>query len=157
MMGLTSFRNCFELQKNMHHPSCLLMKLMPLEQKVMSQIPVWERNSMNNVGTVEPVGWISLVKVMATNWIETLDPALVRPGHIDRKIEFPLPVEKTKKHIFQIHTSRMMLADDAALDDLIMAKDGLSGTNIKAICTEAGLMALREYRMKTTNEDFKKI
>uniref|UniRef100_H0XRI3 26S proteasome regulatory subunit 4 n=1 Tax=Otolemur garnettii TaxID=30611 RepID=H0XRI3_OTOGA len=93
--------------------------------------------------------------IMATNQIETLDPALIRPGHIDRKIEFPLPDEKTKKCIFQIHTSRTTLADDVMLDDLIMAKDDLSGADIKAICTEAGLMALRERRMKVTNEDFK--
>uniref|UniRef100_A0A2R9BJI0 26S proteasome regulatory subunit 4 n=1 Tax=Pan paniscus TaxID=9597 RepID=A0A2R9BJI0_PANPA len=94
--------------------------------------------------------------IMATNQIETLDPALIRPGRIGRKIEFPLPDEKTKKHIFQIHTSRMTLADDVTLHDLIMAKDDLSGADIKAVCTEAGLMALRERRMKVTNEDFKK-
>ncbi|CAL8316336.1 unnamed protein product [Merluccius merluccius] len=94
--------------------------------------------------------------IMATNRIETLDPALIRPGRIDRKIEFPLPDEKTKRRIFQIHTSRMTVADDVTLDDLILAKDDLSGADIKAICTEAGLMALRERRMKVTNEDFKK-
>ncbi|KAK2092488.1 26S proteasome regulatory subunit 4 [Saguinus oedipus] len=87
---------------------------------------------------------------------EILDPALIRSGHIDRKIKFPLPDEKTKKHIFQIHTSRMTLADDITLDDLIMAKDDLSGADMKAICTEAGLMALRQCRRKVTNEDFKK-
>ncbi|KAL1786739.1 26S protease regulatory subunit 4 [Sigmodon hispidus] len=94
--------------------------------------------------------------IMATNRIETLDPALIRPGRIDRKIEFPLPDEKTKKQIFQIHTSRMALADDVTLDDLIMAKDDLSGADIKKICTKAGLMALQERRMKVANEDFKK-
>lgn len=51
----------------------------------------------------------------------------------------------------------MTLADDVTLDDLIMAKDDLSGADIKAICTEAGLMALRERRMKVTNEDFKNL
>ncbi|KPJ18245.1 26S protease regulatory subunit 4 [Papilio machaon] len=94
--------------------------------------------------------------IMATNRIETLDPALIRPGRIDRKIEFPLPDEKTKRRIFTIHTSRMTLADDVNLSELIMSKDDLSGADIKAICTEAGLMALRERRMKVTNEDFKK-
>ncbi|KAG8228436.1 hypothetical protein J437_LFUL003913 [Ladona fulva] len=94
--------------------------------------------------------------VMATNRIETLDPALIRPGRIDRKIEFPLPDEKTKRRIFNIHTSRMTLAVDVNLQELIMAKDDLSGADIKAICTEAGLMALRERRMKVTNEDFRK-
>lgn len=62
----------------------------------------------------------------------------------DKKIEFPLPQEKTTKHIFQIHTGRMMLAGDVTLDDLIAAKGGLPGADIKAICTEAGLMALRD-------------
>uniref|UniRef100_A0A8W7PQZ7 26S proteasome regulatory subunit 4 homolog n=1 Tax=Anopheles coluzzii TaxID=1518534 RepID=A0A8W7PQZ7_ANOCL len=94
--------------------------------------------------------------IMATNRIETLDPALIRPGRIDRKIEFPLPDEKTKRRIFNIHTARMTLAEDVNLSELIMAKDDLSGADIKAICTEAGLMALRERRMKVTNEDFKK-
>merc|ERR1711972_545508 len=94
--------------------------------------------------------------IMATNRIESLDPAMIRPGRIDRKIEFPLPDEKTKRRIFQIHTSRMTLADDVDLEEYIMAKDDLSGADIKAICTEAGLMALRERRMKVTDEDFKK-
>lgn len=94
--------------------------------------------------------------IMATNRIETLDPALIRPGRIDRKIEFPLPDEKTKRRIFNIHTSRMTLSDDVKLDEYVMAKDDLSGADVKAICTEAGLMALRERRMKVTNEDFTK-
>ena len=55
--------------------------------------------------------------IMATNRIETLDPALIRPGRIDRKIEFPLPDEKTKRRIFNIHTSRMTLAEDVNLED----------------------------------------
>lgn len=94
--------------------------------------------------------------IMATNRIETLDPALIRPGRIDRKIEFPLPDEKTRRRIFQIHTKKMTLADDLDLEEYITAKDDLSGADIKAICTEAGLMALRERRMKVTSEDFRK-
>lgn len=69
--------------------------------------------------------------IMATNRIETLDPALIRPGRIDRKIEFPLPDEKTKKKIFQIHTTRMTLADDVKLDEFVTSKDDLSGADIK--------------------------
>merc|ERR1739848_268665 len=94
--------------------------------------------------------------IMATNLIESLDPALIRPGHIDRKIKFPLPDEKTKRRIFNIHTGRMTLSDDVSIDEYILAKDDLSGADIKAICTEAGLMALRERRMKVTDEDFRK-
>ena len=97
------------------------------------------------------------VKVlMATNRIDSLDPALIRPGRIDRKIEFPLPDEKTKRRIFGIHTSRMQLGTDVNLDEFIEAKDELSGADIKAMCTEAGLLALRERRMRVTMEDFKK-
>lgn len=94
--------------------------------------------------------------IMATNKIENLDPALIRPGRIDRKIEFPLPDIKTKRHIFKIHTSRMSLADDVDLEVFVMSKDELSGADIKAVCSEAGLLALRERRMKVTQEDFTK-
>ena len=94
--------------------------------------------------------------IMATNRIESLDPALIRAGRIDRKIEFPLPDEKTKRRIFNIHTSKMTLSDDVSVEEYIMSKDELSGADIKAMCTEAGLLALRERRMKVTDEDFKK-
>lgn len=94
--------------------------------------------------------------IMATNKIESLDPALIRPGRIDRKIKFPLPDEKTKRKIFSIHTGRMNLQDDVNLEEFIMAKDELSGADIKAMCSEAGLIALRERRMKVKMEDFRK-
>merc|ERR1712216_1119486 len=93
--------------------------------------------------------------IMATNQIEKLDPALIRPGRIDRKIEFPLPNIKTKRHIFNIHTNRMNLGEDVQLEEFVMAKDDLSGADIKALCTEAGLLALRERRMQITHQDFK--
>ncbi|KAK9893960.1 26S proteasome subunit P45 [Cystobasidium minutum MCA 4210] len=92
--------------------------------------------------------------IMATNKIESLDPALIRPGRIDRKIEFPLPDTKTKRYIFKIHTSRMSLSDDVDLEEFVMAKDDLSGADIKAVCTEAGLLALRERRMRVNKADF---
>jgi 26S proteasome regulatory subunit T2 len=111
--------------------------------------------------------------IMATNRIESLDPALIRPGRIDRKIEFPLPDVKTKRHIFRqvrchpqsyiyiyltlssrLHTSRMSLSEDVDLEEFVMTKDDLSGADIKAVCTEAGLLALRERRMRVTKADF---
>ena len=94
--------------------------------------------------------------ILATNRIETLDPALIRPGRIDRKIEFPLPDIKTKRKIFQVHTSKMSLAPDVDLELFIMAKDELSGADIKAMCSEAGMLALRERRMQVTQDDFVK-
>ena len=94
--------------------------------------------------------------IMATNRIDSLDPALIRPGRIDRKIEFTLPDQKTKRRIFSIHTSRMSLAEDVNIEEFVMSKDDLSGADIKAMCTEAGLLALRERRMCITQVDFRK-
>ena len=69
--------------------------------------------------------------IMATNRIDALDTALIRPGRIDRKIEFPLPDEKTKRRIFTIHTSKMTVSDDVDLEEFVMSKDDLSGADIK--------------------------
>ncbi|CAI4212878.1 unnamed protein product [Parascedosporium putredinis] len=87
--------------------------------------------------------------IMATNKIETLDPALIRPGRIDRKILFENPDQNTKRKIFTLHTSKMSLNDDVDLEEFIGQKDDLSGADIKAICSEAGLMALREADART--------
>jgi 26S proteasome regulatory subunit T2 len=94
--------------------------------------------------------------IMATNRMDSLDPALIRPGRIDRKIEFPLPDQKTRRHIFNIHTGKMSLAPDVDLEEFVMSKDELSGADIKAMCSEAGMLALRERRMKVTLDDFRK-
>merc|ERR1712194_842320 len=96
------------------------------------------------------------VKVLlATNRIDALDPALLRPGRIDRKIEFTLPDAKTKRSIFKICTGKMTLAEDVNLEEFVMRKDDIAGADIKAMCTETGLLALRERRMKVTHQDFK--
>ena len=94
--------------------------------------------------------------IMATNKIENLDPALIRPGRIDRKIYFPLPDQKTLRKILSIHTSKMTLDEDVNLDVVVATKEALTGADVKAICTEAGLLALRERRMKVSQKDFMK-
>ncbi|OEH80387.1 hypothetical protein cyc_05974 [Cyclospora cayetanensis] len=93
--------------------------------------------------------------ILATNRMESLDPALIRPGRIDRKIQLPNPDTKTKRKIFEIHTSRMTMADDVDLEEFVLVKDELSGADIKAMCTEAGMLALRERRMKITQDDLR--
>ncbi|KAH7032653.1 proteasome regulatory particle subunit Rpt2 [Microdochium trichocladiopsis] len=93
--------------------------------------------------------------IMATNKIESLDPALIRPGRIDRKILFENPDQNTKRKIFNLHTSKMNLNEDVDLDEFITQKDDLSGADIKAICSEAGLLALRERRMRVQMADFR--
>lgn len=94
--------------------------------------------------------------IMATNRIESLDPALLRPGRMDRKILFPPPDLKTKRRIFSIHTAKMSLSNDVDLEELVTSKEELSGADVKAICTEAGLLALRERRMQVCQADFVK-
>jgi len=109
---------------------------------------------LNQLDGFDSIGDVKVI--LATNKIESLDPALLRPGRIDRKIEFPAPDTKTKRQVFHIHTAKMTLADDVNLEEFVMAKDALSGADIKAICTEAGLLALRERRMKVSHSEFKK-
>ncbi|MCO5553767.1 hypothetical protein L7F22_007293 [Adiantum nelumboides] len=93
--------------------------------------------------------------IMATNKIESLDPALIRPGRIDRKIEFPCQTKRPRcEHIFRLHTSRMNLDEDVKLEEFVAMKDELSGADIKSLVTEAGLLALRERRMRVTKKDF---
>lgn len=93
--------------------------------------------------------------VMATNKIDTLDPALIRPGRIDRKILFENPDQNTKRKIFNLHTSKMSLAPDVEIDEFVTQKDDLSGADVRAICSEAGLLALRERRMRVNMADFR--
>lgn len=94
--------------------------------------------------------------VMATNKIEVLDSALIRPGRIDRKIYFGMPDAATKRRIFSIHTGKMTLDKSVVLEDLISSKEDLSGADIKAICTEAGMSALRDRRKFVSMDDFLK-
>ncbi|KAE8230105.1 hypothetical protein CF326_g4902 [Tilletia indica] len=84
--------------------------------------------------------------IMATNRADTLDPALLRPGRLDRKIEFPLPSRREKRLIFQTITSTMNLAPDVDLEDYVSRPDKLSSAEIASICQAAGLQAVRRNR-----------
>lgn len=91
---------------------------------------------------------------MATNRIDILDPALLRPGRIDRKIEFPNPNEAARLDILKIHSRRMNLMRGINLKKIADQMTGASGAETKAVCTEAGMFALRERRVHVTQEDF---
>lgn len=97
----------------------------------------------------------STVKViMATNRHDTLDPALLRPGRLDRKIEFPsLKDRRERRLIFSTIASNMALAPEADLDSLIIRNDPLSGAVIAAIMQEAGLRAVRKNRYMILQSD----
>lgn len=94
--------------------------------------------------------------IMATNRADTLDPALLRPGRLDRKIEFPMPDRRQKRLIFSTITSRMNLSDELDLEDYVARPDKISGADINAICQEAGMHAVRENRYVVLPKDFEK-
>ena len=92
--------------------------------------------------------------IMATNRIDILDDALLRPGRIDRKIEFPNPNEKARCDILKIHSRKMNLVRGIDLYKIATMLVDASGAECKACCSEAGMFALRERRMHVTQEDF---
>jgi len=92
--------------------------------------------------------------IMATNRIDILDDALLRPGRIDRKIEFPNPNEDARLDILKIHSRKMNLMRGIDLMKIAKSMPGASGAETKAVCTEAGMFALRERRIHVTQEDF---
>lgn len=87
---------------------------------------------------------------MATNRIDILDPALLRPGRIDRKIEFPNPKIESRIEILKIHSRKMNLMRGIDLRKIAEQMTGASGAETKAVCTEAGMFALRERRIHVT-------
>ena len=97
------------------------------------------------------------VKVIgATNRKDILDPAIIRPGRLDRLIRIPLPKTEARLDILKIHCSRMSLGKDVNLKNLSMLMEDFSGAEIKAVCTEAGYFAIRENRTKVTKSDMVK-
>jgi 26S proteasome regulatory subunit T3 len=92
--------------------------------------------------------------IMATNRADTLDPALLRPGRLDRKIEFPsLRDRRERRLIFTTISSKMSLSPEVDLDSLIIRNDPLSGAIIAAIMQEAGLRAVRKNRYNIIQAD----
>lgn len=87
----------------------------------------------------------NVVVIGATNRIDMVDPAMLRPGRFDIKIYVPIPDENTRRKIFEIHTRNMPLADDVDIEYLVKHTEGrYSGADIAEICREAGMNALRE-------------
>ena len=90
----------------------------------------------------------------ATNRPDILDPALLRPGRFDRFIEVPLPNLEGRREILKIHTKNMSFDEEADIDLLVDLTDGLSGADLRAVCTEAGMFAIRNKRDKIAVADF---
>jgi proteasome regulatory subunit len=91
--------------------------------------------------------------VAATNRIDLLDPALLRPGRFDRIIEIPLPDKKGRLEILKIHTRNMKLKD-VDLEEIASMTEGFSGAELKAVATEAGFFAIRDGKNYVSQEHF---
>jgi len=99
----------------------------------------------------DPLGDVRIIA--ATNRPDILDPAILRPGRIDRVIEIPLPDMDSRVKIFRVHSKGMNLDSKVDLEDLARRSKGMNGSQIKAICTEAGMYAIREGRKRVTTDD----
>ena len=85
-----------------------------------------------------------VVVIGATNRPDIIDPALIRPGRFDELILVPIPDAKTRRKIFEVHTKKMVIANDVDIDALVNLTDKYTGADIAAVCKKAGRFALRE-------------
>ena len=92
--------------------------------------------------------------LMATNRPDTLDPALLRPGRLDRKVEFGLPDLEGRAHILKIHASTMSVERNIRYELLARLCPNTTGADMKSVCTEAGMFAIRARRKLITEQDF---
>ena len=92
--------------------------------------------------------------IAATNRADILDPALMRSGRLDRKIEFPHPSEDARAKIMQIHARKMNVSPDVNFEELARSTDDFNAAQLKAVCVEAGMLALRRDATEVNHEDF---
>jgi 26S proteasome regulatory subunit T5 len=83
-----------------------------------------------------------------------LDPALLRSGRLDRKIEFPIPNEEARADILRIHSRKMNVSEDVNWAELARSCDEFNGAQCKAICVEAGMLALRRGANQLNHDDY---
>jgi proteasome regulatory subunit len=115
-------------------------------QRTLMQL-LSELDGFDNRGDVKIIG--------ATNRVDMLDSALTRPGRFDRRLEVPEPGVDARTEIFQVHTRGMEIAEDLDARELaLLVGEGSTGADIQAICTEAGMHAIRQDRTVLTLEDF---
>lgn len=96
----------------------------------------------------------SIKVIAATNRADILDPALMRSGRLDRKIEFPHPTEDARAKILQIHSRKMNVSADVNFEELARSSDDFNAAQLKAVCVEAGMLALRRDAVEVNHEDF---
>ena len=107
---------------------------------------------LNQIDGFDELGKVKVI--MATNRPDVLDPALLRPGRLDRKIEIPLPNESGRVDILKIHSKPMTKKGEIEFEALGKITDGFNGADLRNVCTEAGMFAIRAQREYTIQEDF---
>ncbi|WOO84769.1 26S proteasome regulatory subunit 10B [Vanrija pseudolonga] len=109
---------------------------------------------LNQMDGFDSLGRTKLI--MATNRPDTLDPALLRPGRLDRKIEIPLPNEQGRLEILKIHAKGINKSGDIDYEAVVKLSDGFNGADLRNVCTEAGMFAIRDDRDAIVQEDLMK-
>ncbi|EDW41189.1 26S proteasome regulatory subunit 10B [Drosophila sechellia] len=109
---------------------------------------------LNQMDGFDALGQVKMI--MATNRPDTLDPALLRPGRLDRKLEIPLPNEVARMDILKIHAEPLNKRGEIDYEAVVKLSDLFNGADLRNICTEAGLFALRCDREFVIQEDFMK-
>jgi len=109
---------------------------------------------LNQMDGFEVLGQVKMI--MATNRPDTLDPALLRPGRLDRKIEIPLPNEQARMEVLKIHANPITKHGEIDYEAVVKLSDGFNGADLRNVCTEAGLFAIRSEREYVQDEDFMK-
>jgi 26S proteasome regulatory subunit T5 len=97
---------------------------------------------------------LNIKVIAATNRVDILDPALLRSGRLDRKIEFPIPDETARARILQIHSRKMNVQKDVNFEELARCTDDFNGAQLKAVCVESGMIALRRGASELSHEDY---
>ncbi|KAK5975036.1 26S protease regulatory subunit S10B [Trichostrongylus colubriformis] len=109
---------------------------------------------LNQLDGFDSLGKVKVI--MATNRPDTLDPALLRPGRLDRKVEIPLPNEQARLEVLKIHANPITKHGDIDYEAVVKLSDGFSCADLRNVCTEAGLFAIRAEREYVIEEDFMK-
>jgi len=109
---------------------------------------------LNQMDGFDTLGKVKII--MATNRPDVLDPALLRPGRLDRKIEIPLPNEAARVDVLKIHAAPITKHGEIDYEAIVKLADGFNGADLRNICTEAGMFAIRADRNYVLEEDFMK-
>merc|ERR1712167_303538 len=109
---------------------------------------------LNQLDGFDELGAVKII--MATNRPDVLDPALLRPGRLDRKIEIPIPNDAARADILKIHAMSLTKHGDIDVDAVVKLCDNFNGADLRNVCTEAGMFAMRAERDYVIEEDFMK-